>query len=86
MQEETTTNYCKTSLDEATRYLCVCYNNYNHLQTVCPEQGDMEGETTAVIGEKLLRICACATAIINTIHLLPVFVQNRVTCKEKQWQ
>ena len=34
MQEETTTNYCKTSLDEATRHLCVCYNNYNHLQTV----------------------------------------------------
>ena len=26
IQEETTTN-CKTSLDEATRHLCVCYNN-----------------------------------------------------------
>ena len=44
----------------------------------------------AVNGEKvrmnLLRICACGTAIINTIHLPPVFVQNRVTCKEKQQQ
>ena len=66
-------------------------NQYNSLTScVCPEQGDMQGETTAVNGEKvrmnLLRICACGTAIINAIHLPAVFVQNRVTCKEKQQQ
>ena len=47
----------------------------------------MQEETTAVNGEKvrmnLLRICTCGTAII---HLPAVFVHNRVTCKEKQWQ
>ena len=49
----------------------------------------MQGETTAVNGEqvrmKLLRMCACATAITNAIHLPPVFVQ-KVMCKWEQKQ
>ena len=73
---------------------CTCATaviSTNHLQTVvvynsltgcvCPQQGDMQEETTTMNGEKvrmkLLRICAYATVVINTIHLLPVFIQGR---------
>ena len=63
-------------------------NQYNSLTScVFPEQGGMQGETTANCKMKLLGICVCATTIIIcTNHLPPVFVQNRVTCKEKQQQ
>ena len=48
----------------------------------------MQGEEQQMVKQvwiKLLGICVCATAIVSN-HLPPVFVQNRVTCKEKQQQ
>ena len=41
--------------------MCYSHNQYNSLTPcVCPEQGYMQGETTAVIGEKATEdLCMC---------------------------